>query len=697
MSYRMKYFVFVLSVGLFGFKSLSQNACDNHEKIKVIPSTIDNEAAKFAKTYWAKRCACETGNIINGSWDYSVEIMNNMYDHYQKPGVLDGYKGPDFPIPNKRMHVSDCKNSDNDTYSVTTTNCGTPAFTNEQDPQQYGNAFMLARCQCMEGVPYEEQAKQLAAQMEVNFNNANRVYGKSRLNLPEPLEWGQCPLIRLGQDPTIPPGSRDKWAMYSDDLINRDAQNLIHQLAEGSDDPTLKQFSQDLKTLDNTNQAIADYNAFFNITQSQRDAEFQQVMNNAGQIIAIGKAVVSLFKDDEPKNEPWSQEQLNGKAFIKSLKQKMRALADEEIRVPNKVFKGEVGIRELNEIEAAYYAYDIATAVERWMLFKYYYSRHRWTPEELEDLHKELTAVGTESVLRTIDDFQQKADLSNFEFAANADVRRRQRLNLIKIKKANCYREMAREDEAKKLISEVRFDGDLSSYLYDLERNELFTGEYSSAQTNYQLLKTEAYIESEELKKFKKARIVKLLAIGLSQKEPYENISEVENELEFIKQYSLTPYKWDNSTYQNECNLYLNTLEALVALRKGNYEDANEYINKAFIELSVAENKAIISWVEFAKFKVLVESNKYDEAMQMYDKQMHYLNSNWKPDFYFNVNDLRFMKCRLLYNNKEYDRALKGLDLIESSTGKTDRILTLQARIYNAKGDIEKAKEIINY
>ena len=67
------------------------------------------------------------------------------------------------------------------------------------------------------------------------------------------------------------------------------------------------------------------------------------------------------------------------------------------------------------------------------------------------------------------------------------------------------------------------------------ENNNLFNGEYSSADANYQLLKMEVYKESDELKKFKKSRIVKLLAIGLSQKEPYETISEIESELDFIK------------------------------------------------------------------------------------------------------------------------------------------------------------------
>lgn len=189
-----------------------QDGCSNHELMKSITSDSFN---KFAKTYWAKRCACESGNITSGTWDYSVEIMNTMYEMYQKPGFMDKYTGLSFPIPDKRMQVSDCKSSV--LYQATgmgETNCGSPAFSNSEDPQQYGNAFMRARCLCKEGVPTEEQAKNLEREMRVNYDNAIQYYGQSRLNLPRPLSADDCPLIDLSMGETGPGGSsRAKTAM----------------------------------------------------------------------------------------------------------------------------------------------------------------------------------------------------------------------------------------------------------------------------------------------------------------------------------------------------------------------------------------------------------------------------------------------------------------------------------------------------
>jgi len=699
----MKYLSTITLLIAFAQFGLSQNACDNWNSIKE-KSESDFTDIKRLKIYWSKRCACEQGNITGGTWDYTVSLVNDNYNmyHERRNKFPDQYNYSGSIVPDRKISVGECDNSHNAGYNSSgSTQCKTNTFTKQQDPQNFGNDYMLARCQCQEGVPYEEQAKNLETAMQVNLQSMQQHYGNT-LGVPvPPMRWEDCYNVRLGQDPTVSPGTpkkMDQWAAYKYDLINDNAQGLIHDLAAESNNPAIKQLSKDFKTLDNTNKSIANYNAFFNITPSQRDAEFQQVMNNAGQIIAVSKAIVNFFKEEEPKNVPWTQEQLIGKASMKSLKEKMRFLADEEVRIPNKEFHGAEGINELNELEGRYYSYDIATAIERWMLVKYFYSRHRYTPYELEKLHKELKAEGTEAVLRKIENFQQQANLSNFEFAANADIRRQRRINLIKIKKASCYKEIGDEAYAQELLSEIKIGQDLSSYLYDLENNNLFNGEYSSADANYQLLKMEVYKESDELKKFKKSRIVKLLAIGLSQKEPYETISEIESELDFIKKYAESSYVRDASLYKDECNLYITTLDALLSLKKGHKQDALDKINQVTeLSMEVASEAGVSSWVQFVKFKVLVGLNQYDEAIKLYDKQMHYLNSNWSPDFYFNVDDLRFMKCKLLFNNSEYDRALKGLDIVETSTGKTDRITMLRAQIYNAKGETEKAKELLDY
>ena len=192
-------FILFLFIGVsqFGF---SQSACDNFEKAKQIDASADQKdhgTLKQIVLYWSKRCACESGSITGGTWDYTVEVANRVYDNYKDGGVTMGYTGPSFPVPDKRITVNDCNSDNNFNINPDISDCKPNTFSNSEDPQQYGNAFMLARCECEKGVPNEERAKQLEATMKINFQNAKTYYGNT-LGMPQPMKWTECPIIQFG-------------------------------------------------------------------------------------------------------------------------------------------------------------------------------------------------------------------------------------------------------------------------------------------------------------------------------------------------------------------------------------------------------------------------------------------------------------------------------------------------------------------
>lgn len=194
----MKHLItFILFIGFtqFGF---SQSACDNSNSIQ---GKTESELTdiKRLKIYWSKRCACESGQITGGDWEYTVKLVNDNYDmyHERRNKFPSEYSYNGSLVPDRKISVNEC-NSDNSLHinDSGTTNCGKKAFDANKDPQNYGNDFMRARCQCLEGVPFEEDAKKLEATMKINFQNAQTYYGNT-LGM-QPLAWTECPIIQFG-------------------------------------------------------------------------------------------------------------------------------------------------------------------------------------------------------------------------------------------------------------------------------------------------------------------------------------------------------------------------------------------------------------------------------------------------------------------------------------------------------------------
>ena len=711
----MKQVFLLLLVTIFAVNSVfAQSGCDNNNRMKSIPATIDNNEAKFARTYWAKRCACESGAITGGTWDYSVEIMNNMYDLYQKPSTMANYKGQSFPIPDKRMSVSDCKNGNNFNITPNISDCTTSAFDKSKDPQQYGNAYMLARCECEKGVATVERAKQLEATMKINFQNAKTYYG-STLGMPQPLTWTACPIIEFGG---IQGGSAkpDRWAMYSDDVINDDARSIIGMLAEDSHNPDLKRLSTDLNNLSTPNQQLANYNDFFNITPTQADMEFQQVMTNVAQGVAVAKFLVNSIsrkvqekKEKEQQRVAWEKKQ--GEAAINRIRNNLWALHKEAAKVPSFAKYNETTLEEIDRLEEKYYSFDIATAPERKFLIDYYYGNVWYNVKQVQNRVNELTNMNRIALLKEIDGWQKAhpelANSSQFDnsnahaILANADVSFFSNTTILDGYRIICYTHLGETEKAAKLQNNIdleAFGKELMKHLKEAAfKNDQSTIDYLIPQLRVYLeLKrlsgdlSTTDMEHSVLKKILNEETVLLYANGIRISIENGDMNEAEANILFIKQgLGLMGEEMEYRSWELEKISVIETLEAMILIKKGKLEEG-----KAMIDQAIARGGAYSDskfWKYWIKFNLLVEMKDYDAAHLWYNKIIDSFSYTHHSDAaLFDINELKYAKCQLLFEQGEYKRVLIGLGMLEV-VSPNSKYNQLRYKVYLKQGLKEKA------
>jgi hypothetical protein len=735
----------------------AQSACDNHNHMK--GNSALGEEAKFAKTYWAKRCACETGAITGGTWEYSVEIMNRMYDLYQKPSTMANYQGASFPIPDKRMHVTDCKSDHNFNITPDISDCTPNTFDNSKDPQQYGNAFMLARCECVNGVPNAERAKQLEATMKINFQNAKSTYGNS-LSLPQPLSWSECPIIEFGGIQGGSSGAagasakRDRWAMYKDDLINADARDLIGQLAAESNNPDLKRLSQDLNNLAMPNQQLANYNEFFNITPTQADMEFQQVMTNAAQGVAVLRFIWNsvdrkIKEKKEAKRRQLAWEKKQGDAAVQRIWQNLLALHREAAKMPSFKKYDEMALAEIDKMHESFYAFDIATAPERKFLIEYFYGDSWFTVSQIKARVEQLTNMDRIDLLREIDAWQKtQPDLISFAeqfdankaasnttsattiaasmmqqmrgrlssslntrgfrvnsqahaILANADVSFARTELLAREYKSICYLNLGDTAKAMEFRDGID-DSILEKELFTEMREAVKSNDKSSIEMLLPQLKV--YLERKRLSgnlsrsddeyyvlnKILTEETVLLFCEGVRNSIENGNLKSAESEILFLKQgLGMLGETQDHGSWEMEKISAVEALEAMLLSKKGKMADARKLIDQAIAHGRYGGPTKF--WKGWVKFNLLVEMKEYDAAHLWYNEVIKDFSYTHHGDAaMFDINELKFAKCELLYEQGEYDRVLKGLSMLETAKPNI-KYNQLRYKVYLKQGDQTKA------
>jgi hypothetical protein len=474
----------LLAIALFGTNLNAQTACENFKKSEQIRDGLPlGENKNFMiqiVLYWSKRCACESGAITGGTWDYTVEVGNRVYDNYIN-GKLTSYQGkytgPPFPAPDRRMSVGDCKNDNNFNINIDASDCLNNKFDNSKDPQQFGNTFLLAKCECEKGVPTEQRAKELEATMKLNYDNAKKYYGSSFV-LPQPLSYTACPIIQFGgvQSNT---GITVNKNLYNSDLLSNQTQSIIHQLAANSSNPNLKQLSMDLEHLDFTQAQVDNYRRTFKLNATQVDIEFDQTMQNIGQGIALAKFISgSLRKKNEPQE--LTVDEKKALLFMQRERDQFVGLHNELKYSSNfNIYGSKVSWHKIQEIEKAYKEFELLTAKKRWFIISYFFSKNYYTFAELENKMSSINSMSDQQVLGKIDEWQSRANLnSSFDYSifANNEIALKDKIEQLKLYKISLYRQENKNLEADKLITtlEMKSPYNLGQAILDAINKEDF-------------------------------------------------------------------------------------------------------------------------------------------------------------------------------------------------------------------------------
>lgn len=298
--------ILIILIGVSQF-SFSQSACDKWKQIQG-KSESDFTDVKRLKIYWSKRCACESGQITGGTWDYTVELVNSNYEMYHErrdkfPSEYS-YSGP--LVPDRKISVNEC-NSDNNLHinDEGNTNCDHKAFNSTQDPQNFANDFMRARCQCLEGVAFEEDAKKLAATMQINHKNIKTYYGNS-FQIADPLPWTACPILEFGGE-----GMKNS-APNQNKLIKDSHLEILNMLNENVDNELINETTEDLNYLrDFGNNLRANYpDQMAKVDEIESVAMAVSIGANILESIFSKKKDTDVVTDPDPVKSYWVNQEV---------------------------------------------------------------------------------------------------------------------------------------------------------------------------------------------------------------------------------------------------------------------------------------------------------------------------------------------------------------------------------------------------
>lgn len=512
----------------------------------------------------------------------------------------------------------------------------------------------------------------------------------------------------------------DKFNIYQDKILSDKTTSFIKDLAANTNNPDLKQFAKDLNIIDETNQKVAQYNSMFDLTPSQSDIEFNNVMNNAMQGLATAKFVINLFKEDEVELSP-SQKQ--ARIAMLQLWQNVKMIYDETKSIPWFTYYNKEDINRISELEQSYIVYDLATAIDRYTLIRFFWSSRRYDITEVQNIYNEISMMEPIDILRKIDAWQSTANIGSAMHLPNSDVSFNLNKNVLAIKKARCYRNVGEEARAIEIMNSINFN--ISTFEALKLMYEAFNAtDYEGAMSFYPIAKS--YFENEE---FPKARylfdtdksnnsetnpflrevgndfylprneLIKLLSCGVYSSIINENYSQAFNELKFLEAY--VKNKPVDNAYtkidENEEEVILLSMKSSYYLLINETEKAKEKIDQAILLEKTLPLGTYKPWVQFIKFKQLGAAKEFDQAHELYREIIkNPLLSNNDFSAYIDVEELKFQKCLLLYEQKEYERVLNGLDMLELITPKLKYKL-LRSQVFTALGKEREAVEILRH
>ena len=667
----------------FVSKVYAQTACDNFKKSEQIrdglPLGENKNILIQIVLYWSKRCACESGAITGGTWDYTVEIGNRVYDNYTNGTLkkkLEKYKGPSFPAPDKRMSVNDCKKDDNFNINIDASDCLNNKFDANKDPQQFGNAFLLAKCECEKGVPTEQRAKELEATMKLNYQNAKTYYGNSFV-LPQPLAYTSCPIIEFGgvQSNTI---KSEKQTLYNSDLLSNQTQTIIHQLAANSSNPNLKQLSMDLEHLDFTQAQVENYRSTFNLSSTQVDMEFDQAMQNIGQGIALAKYIFGTLRNNNETKELTADEK-KALIFMQSERDQFVDLHNElKYSSEKKIYWGKVSWNKIEEIENAYNEFELITAKKRWFIISYFFSKNYYSFPELENKMASINSMSDQQVLEKIKEWQSRANFSSkFDYTvfANNDIAFKENMELLKLNKLSYYKEKGMQKEYDALLSTLNFNSPI--LVGNAIQDALIRGDYNNI--DFLVPQMKYYIENDKSSYTTKSyysdlslfrhQVIDFIAIATFKSIEDNELMKAQNEIDYMTGLISNINDNDISNRNKENSVY----KALKAYLQIKLND-DPFIHLAKIEEAIIESKdgvieGIDIWLQYVNFKALAACHKHDNALDLYDKITNsfvFTTGSSNLNGTIKKEQMIYDKILILIDMKELERAENGIKILKS-------------------------------
>lgn len=710
-------FTFLIAFTQFG---TAQSACDNFEEAKQIKASADlkhHGTLKHIVNYWSRRCACESGAITGGTWEFTVEVANRVYDGYKDGSVTYNYSGPSFPVPDKRITVNDCKNDNNFNITPDISDCKPNTFDKSKDPYNYGNAFMLAKCECEKGVPNEERAKQLEATMKINFQNAQTYYGNT-LGM-QPMSWTECPIIQFG--------GIEKTVNYDNGRIVKDEYlDLLNTIAEDSKSLHFKNMVSEMQTnRDDFAQGRSIAMQFGTI--SQQDMDNYNMFENISQGLAIGKFIINELSN------ALTTEQEAAREYIKKLYQELNTVYKEVSFVPNFTSFDDGVLDYLARKEEMINQYEQATATKRLLYFEYWHQTKPYmTIEQLSNKLEELSTLkntkGTEYIVSLIERKEQGFHEKFFMAITNKAYGFKTTLTRVKMNEANYYESNGDKIKAEEIRKTIDYDVDNFDAFKLLD--EAFTAkDYFGSIAYYDQVKEIIRINENGNNFFLfyknipsinynqdgvwRHEATYLLALGVLSHLRVGNITQAEEEFSFLKDYNknhlrnneefalLSPRKKsgkftdvERQTSYGQCLAIEKAIESVLLSKKGEFEEAHKSITQG---IKLLKDNPVMSdpydaWIELLKFESEIRSENFLEARKTAAvlKNRTY-TAQYLDVKLFTIEDYQYQIAYMKFKQEQYQSCINQLKILESANPKSKRVLLLKLDTYKALGDMENA------
>ncbi|OIQ40980.1 MAG: hypothetical protein BM563_02170 [Bacteroidetes bacterium MedPE-SWsnd-G1] len=569
-----------------------------------------------------------------------------------------------------------------------------------KDPQQYGKAFFRAYCECENGVPDANRMKMLVADMKINHKNYHQFKSAAAPSInTRPLKT--CPIVsisgnNLNANPNLL-GYSNKFSVYNDPLVSSQVEGFVHDLAANSNNPDLKKMSKELAGFHQVQSDVNEYRNMFNITASQKDLQFDQVMTNAAQAVSIIKFLVNSFKKKKIELTP---EQAQARSIMWEMRNNIKLIYDETRVLPEIKQFDQNALDLLDEYERKLLTHDLSTARERRLIIYYFWNPDFFTTSDLEVKMEQYSKMSNIDVIKQIDKWQTSAEFDHALYLGNSDKAFALNKYLIQLLRAKCYKDMGRPEVAENILNNLDFSITTGEAI-KIASNSFQIGDFETVSMLFPLIK-QFFIENPNpdfaghftIKQnatdddllLEQNQALLLLGSGVFAHIENKNFTAAKVDLSFIKNFI------EKNKIEREGIVY--GLEASLDMALENYETGLMKIDKA-VKLENFKYDPGYNWVRFIKFKMLVELKRYDEAHMVYDEvNSNYMSSIKDVHKFFDIYEFKYAKCDLLFRQKDYETALYGLSLLETIQ-KKNKYNLLRSNILKAQGkNLEAQKEL---